>query len=287
MDHSAQPFIGNTHAKNYLQSIVQSGRGGFILLVWPRYVGKKTLIWSIINNLVDPTYQYSDYRFIADLTDQWATLKKANDSLTGTEHTIKIDTDEKKQSIKLSDESFYQDWWVRTMIEWLNKTPIWGTKVLTIENMERITTQATNALLKTLEEPYPDRWIIGTSSRPHLLLDTVLSRALIVPLYEVVDGDPWWLGRPWLRWRIEHEPRIQELDECIKSLIVSRNKESMISTVQVPFMRAYELWLLDLFLDVLCVHYCDQPPYLDKLLRCKRLLTSNVGVNQIILNTLL
>ncbi|MBP7007850.1 hypothetical protein KBB05_03955 [Patescibacteria group bacterium] len=62
---------------------------------------------------------------------------------------------------------------------------------MTIENMERITTQATNALLKTLEEPYPDRWIIGTSSRPHLLLDTVLSRALIVPLYEVVDGDPW------------------------------------------------------------------------------------------------
>lgn len=62
------------------------------------------------------------------------------------------------------------------MIQRLSKTPLHDKKVLHIENIERMTTAASNALLKTLEEPYPNRWIIATSSKPHHILDTIISR---------------------------------------------------------------------------------------------------------------
>ena len=53
-------------------------------------------------------------------------------------------------------------------------------KVVFLENMERMTIGATNAFLKTLEEPLPGRLIIATTTNKESLLDTILSRAFIV-----------------------------------------------------------------------------------------------------------
>jgi len=53
-----------------------------------------------------------------------------------------------------------------------------------------MTTSAANALLKSLEEPLPGRVIIASTTNYKKLLDTIISRALIVrfePLpYETV-----------------------------------------------------------------------------------------------------
>jgi len=60
-----------------------------------------------------------------------------------------------------------------------------------------MTIAATNALLKSLEEPLPQRQIIATVSNKDLLLETILSRALViyahlVPIAEIqtrLEGD--------------------------------------------------------------------------------------------------
>ncbi|WP_126825268.1 DNA polymerase III subunit delta' C-terminal domain-containing protein [Pseudidiomarina taiwanensis] len=51
-----------------------------------------------------------------------------------------------------------------------------GSKVVRVEDADRMTTEAANALLKTLEEPQPDTYILVAAERPSLLLPTLLSR---------------------------------------------------------------------------------------------------------------
>ena len=66
---------------------------------------------------------------------------------------------------------------IRKEIENLNKTSqLSGNKVLTIANADLMTESAANSLLKTLEEPTNNTFIILTSSQPQRLLPTILSR---------------------------------------------------------------------------------------------------------------
>ena len=48
-----------------------------------------------------------------------------------------------------------------------------------------MTTSSANALLKSLEEPLPNRLIIATTSNYKLLLDTIISRAMIIRFHPV------------------------------------------------------------------------------------------------------
>ncbi len=52
--------------------------------------------------------------------------------------------------------------------------------VFIVRDADELTTQAANALLKTLEEPAPRTHFVLLTSRPNRLLDTVLSRTLAV-----------------------------------------------------------------------------------------------------------
>ena len=58
-----------------------------------------------------------------------------------------------------------------------------GRRVVIIVNAEEMNVEASNAFLKTLEEPHDDVTIIMTTSRPERLLQTIVSRCqeLIVP----------------------------------------------------------------------------------------------------------
>lgn len=51
-----------------------------------------------------------------------------------------------------------------------------------LTDIDRATTEAQNALLKTLEEPPPHTYIIGTTNLPEALLPTVRSRMSVVRL---------------------------------------------------------------------------------------------------------
>jgi DNA polymerase-3 subunit delta' len=56
-------------------------------------------------------------------------------------------------------------------------------KVAVIQNAERLTTEAANALLKTLEEPSRDTLMILTTTVPEMCLDTIKSRCHVVHFF--------------------------------------------------------------------------------------------------------
>jgi DNA polymerase III delta prime subunit len=58
-------------------------------------------------------------------------------------------------------------------------------KVGVLTDMDRLTPEAQNALLKTLEEPPPHTYIIGTTNNPEALLPTVRSRMSVVRLMDI------------------------------------------------------------------------------------------------------
>lgn len=59
-----------------------------------------------------------------------------------------------------------------------------GRKVGVIIDAERLTTPASNAFLKTLEEPPPLSLLLLVTARPEALLDTILSRCLRIELHD-------------------------------------------------------------------------------------------------------
>lgn len=61
-------------------------------------------------------------------------------------------------------------------------------KVGILTDMDRLTVEAQNALLKTLEEPPPQTYIIGTTSVPEVLLPTIRSRMSVIKLAHVKEA---------------------------------------------------------------------------------------------------
>ncbi|MDB6132333.1 MAG: dna polymerase iii delta subunit [Verrucomicrobiales bacterium] len=63
-----------------------------------------------------------------------------------------------------------------------------GMKIVILNGADRLTVEATNAFLKTLEEPPPDTLILLLTRAPEQLLDTVRSRCLLLPLHRPDSG---------------------------------------------------------------------------------------------------
>ncbi|MEQ1862702.1 MAG: hypothetical protein ABMA13_22505 [Chthoniobacteraceae bacterium] len=57
-----------------------------------------------------------------------------------------------------------------------------GAKLAILHDADRMTTEAANALLRTLEEPPPGTYFFLLSSEPDRLLETIISRCIEVPL---------------------------------------------------------------------------------------------------------
>ncbi|MDO4535561.1 MAG: DNA polymerase III subunit delta' [Clostridium perfringens] len=80
-------------------------------------------------------------------------------------------------------ESFGIDY-VRKIIDEANKKPYeFNKKIIIVYNGEKLTTQAQNAFLKTIEEPPKGVFIIITSSSSEGILDTIKSRCQIYKLW--------------------------------------------------------------------------------------------------------
>lgn len=63
-------------------------------------------------------------------------------------------------------------------------------KVAIIHDADRLQPQAANAFLKTLEEPPSESHIFLLSSQPEMLMDTIISRCIEVPLRAVKSSGP-------------------------------------------------------------------------------------------------
>jgi DNA polymerase-3 subunit delta' len=64
-----------------------------------------------------------------------------------------------------------------------------GKRFVIISKAERMTEEAANAFLKTLEEPHEDTTIIITSSRKEALLQTILSRCQLIMFNPLPDEE--------------------------------------------------------------------------------------------------
>ena len=79
---------------------------------------------------------------------------------------------------------------VRTLISAMGNRPLeGGGRVCLIEDAERMTPDAQNALLKSLEEPEPGNVFILTADNPRKLLPTIRSRCQQLPLEPLTDRE--------------------------------------------------------------------------------------------------
>lgn len=70
-------------------------------------------------------------------------------------------------------------------------------KVVLIESAELMNPSAANALLKTLEEPPPDTYLLLASARPGRLLPTIVSRCQSVRIGRDLEVARRWLAERW------------------------------------------------------------------------------------------
>jgi hypothetical protein len=104
----------------------------------------------------------------------------------GKKHSIKIEYDKSSETTKtLANDFQYQDLGIREINARLQQSFVGKMKVVLIENIERIVPAAANAFLKTCEEPFPGTLIIATTSHSSQLLDTIISRALVIHFNEL------------------------------------------------------------------------------------------------------
>lgn len=111
----------------------------------------------------------NDYLPLYDLSQQ-----------LGKHHALKVEIPRKDQAI-IIDGQQYIDMGTRDIIHRLALSPVGKYKIVFLENIERMTISAANAFLKTFEEPLPNRIIIATTSNRDTLLDTIISRAFLIP----------------------------------------------------------------------------------------------------------
>lgn len=176
---SYNPFsslIGNTQAKTLLLRWLENRQvPNTLLFCGPSGVGKKTFAIALAS------------------------------ALMGGKHNVKIEKGVHPDLHILQPEGkigMHTIESVRSFIEQIALPPYEASiKVFIVSDAHRMLPTAANALLKTLEEPSFDSYIILTTDEPDLLLPTIVSRCRKVPFFSIH----------------EKEKRIPELLDVLKS----------------------------------------------------------------------
>jgi DNA polymerase-3 subunit delta' len=192
-------IVGQSTAKRFIRTALKKENLYNFLFVGPRGVGKRHFGFALAKQLGCPP-RSPNFTLIAPIPSR---IKNKEEQIYEyskqylPENPIKETED--RATIIIEQ--------VRTMIEHLVHMPVKGTRrVVLIIETDRMTDEAANCFLKTLEEPPIDTFFILTSSRPHYLLPTIRSRCRTVPfsyltpkeIQEVVfeEQDEYILGSP-------------------------------------------------------------------------------------------
>lgn len=105
-----------------------------------------------------------------------------NVSITEIEKGLHADTSifrDDGTSFKIGDNSDdYES--VRGLIKWSNQKPTAPKRIIILENIERASREAPQALLKLIEEPPPSSVFLFTTRNHHQILDTIISRMTVL-----------------------------------------------------------------------------------------------------------
>lgn len=155
--------------KTYIENTLETGKGmQFFLLVGPNGIGKSTHAQQLIQEILGE-YRYSDLLYLQDYTQKiWKT------------HTIPVELNDTNKQIEFPDGSKHPNYGIRELNIWMQQSGFSPTKFVLIENIQRMSGSAMNAFLKTSEEPLKNRFIIATLPHQSQVLDTILSRAIVI-----------------------------------------------------------------------------------------------------------
>ncbi len=173
-------IIGHGEKLNLLHKAMCNDRGHqSFLFSGPESVGKYTIARAFADNLI-----------VARNTCEWNVC----DRVDGDVSIIVPIAEEKKDKVIIHDISVKQ---IREASQILALAPNRNAKVLIIDEAHRMGNAAQNALLKMLEEPQQDRYIILVTDSSQQMLRTIHSRCFHVQfgtvdntqLQQMYDGD--------------------------------------------------------------------------------------------------
>lgn len=269
----------------------------FLIIAGPQHVGKSSIIQELLKEKMG-NYFVTDALYIQDFSEQ---LEK--------KHSIKIEYKQTSEVAKtLAKEYAYQDLGIREINHRLQQSAIGKNKILFLENIERMTSEAANAFLKACEEPLPKRLIIATTANANQLLDTILSRALTIKFHALSqDQLTQWMennnmfstntklknvvnnmsmGKPGIVKRIadllEKQP---ELEKTLTDLIQDLSTDNNRFFVHDALKKLYKYGILETFLDGR-IAYCienNMEAKSQKRLKTKHLMRTNVNIENLIL----
>jgi DNA polymerase-3 subunit delta' len=212
-------IVGQETAKRFVQTAIKKDRLYNILLIGPKGVGKRMFAFALAKALgCHP--RSPNFILIGPVP---AKLKDKEEKLQ--EYMIKylpehgvVDIED-KESILIDQ--------IRYVIAQLVHMPMPGThRVILILEADKMTPDAANCFLKTLEEPPIDTLFVLTSSRPDFLLPTIRSRCQIVPFnylhsHQIRDivfdaQDSFMLGSPGDIMRLRESDQFEKTLEIFK-----------------------------------------------------------------------
>lgn len=285
-------MIWNEQAQSMVKAFFTALREGktvfpFLILAWRPHIWKTSCVEPMIHELIGD-FMVSDYVALYDLSEQ-----------LGKEHAIKVESGRDDEYIT-HEEKTYCNRWMRELQQRLSRAPFGTRKVVFIENMERMTNQAANALLKSLEEPLPWRLIVWTVTDTQSLLATIRSRALVIPFSIVatetmreallaqhptlpsptIDFLLWFsFGAWWLVEQLMQSPEWALWEEQYRAITNWLAKPTLIHEQMSRLQWFAERWQLHQLIDALLYTWHGTPAI---LVRTKQLLDTNVWQDNIL-----
>lgn len=296
-------IIGNTFAQDTVRKIVQSLDAGtqnkpiFLLITWPQNIGKTTFVQELMQEVLHMFYM-QDFLFVQDMS-----------SKIGKPHTLKVwKQGTEWDIITFEDESEHKDITMREIVARLQYSSAWSKKAILLENIERMNTSSANAFLKAAEEPLPGRIIIATTTHPAQIMETIVSRAIVVPFQALTDEqmqqycttkwlslDNTILEKLFIRMAMGRPgvlSQLFDLDDTVQKLflqaIQALQDRSSAQQQYTALVKIHKAGYLHTFLDAWIAQIAEKDAtQVAHRLTVKKQLQTNVGVEKLILSGIL
>lgn len=292
----------NEHSKELLEKYLwwSNEKVSFFILSGPKGIWKSGIVIDLAKQILWDFF-YNDFLHIKDFSDK-----------IGKEHELKVEYKDGNETTKALQDSYnYTDLWTREINDRLGISPAWTKKIVLIENIERMNRAAMNAFLKTCEEPLQNRIILATTSNKSRLLDTIISRAIIIPFfeysYEELENycdEKWYFAwdkdlksfvcmmSMWKIWNVDlfHE-KISENDELknqFKNIISILEKENLWVKYQ-SLLSISNNWFIEPVLDWLVSYYIlhDKFAEAQNWLNVRKSIWTNVKIDHLLFSGLI
>ena len=234
MNHFTElcPWLASYLAQ--LEAAALDGRLGHGWLIsGPRGVGKANLAYVLADRLLSgrvgtPPPPIASPRDIIAAYGEFAEAVDLHPDL----HRVR--PEEGKRSIAVEQ--------IRAMTTDLSLTPhIAGLKVVVIESAEAMTTEAANALLKSLEEPTPNTYLLLLAERPGRLPATVRSRCQqLVLKAQTAAASQTWLAGDDLYAAGQSERMLSRAPIAVAGQLLDDDNSSNYKELQNTINRLYE-----------------------------------------------